>query len=228
MSHTHSNKTTRVNTTSGPHFLPQSNGSLTHHKHNQSHITNGYTLKRAFDIIMSLCLLTVLSPILIGIALAVRLTSRGPVIYRQRRLGLHERPFWMMKFRSMCVDADRQGPHFTSDNDPRITRVGRILRKTSLDELPQLFNVLAGVMSMIGPRPYVGFELDDYSPEERALRASVRPGISGLAQVEGRSSFTQRESAAKDLEYVERCSLSFDIQLAFRTIGRVLSRGGTN
>jgi lipopolysaccharide/colanic/teichoic acid biosynthesis glycosyltransferase len=221
-------KTSRTITAHGPHFAPLTGGAAETTGHDRTRISAGYQFKRSLDVIVSLGLLCLLSPLLMGLAMAVRLTSRGPVIYRQRRLGLHEQPFWMFKFRSMYVDADRRGPQFTADNDPRITPVGRILRKTSLDELPQLINVLAGAMSLIGPRPYVGFELDQCSPHQRALRASLRPGISGLAQVEGRSSLSQRKSAAFDLEYVQRCSLSFDLHLIVRTIVRVLGRSGTN
>lgn len=188
----------------------------------------GYRLKLPIDVVVSGTLLLLLSPVMLAIALAVRWTSRGPVFYRHRRLGLGEKPFFMLKFRSMYVDADRKGPQFTMADDPRITRVGRFLRRTSLDELPQLFNVLAGDMSLIGPRPYVGFELEGCQPADRAERAAVRPGVTGLAQASGRSSLSQEESMNLDLQYVRRCGLALDLSLFPRTLVGVMSGRGTN
>lgn len=188
----------------------------------------GYWLKRPFDILTAGTLLILLSPVFAAVALAIRLTSPGPILFRQRRLGVGERPFTILKFRSMRVDADRVGPGFTSAHDPRITPIGRILRKTSLDELPQLLNVFRGEMSLLGPRPYIGFELEAWSPEERRLRASVRPGISGLSQVRGRSQYTVAQIIASDLEYVDRCSLWLDLKLCVQTVTSVLRSRGTN
>ncbi len=191
-------------------------------------LTRSYALKRVVDIALSLAGICVLSPVLIAIAFAIRISSRGPIIFRQQRLGLHERPFEIMKFRTMHVDAEQQGPQFTSQHDPRITRVGRVLRNTSLDELPQLFNVLGGSMSLIGPRPYVGFELESMNKTERRIRASVKPGISGLAQVSGRSSIDQDDIVRLDQEYATENSLSMDLRIVFRTISVVLRQRGTN
>jgi lipopolysaccharide/colanic/teichoic acid biosynthesis glycosyltransferase len=179
-------------------------------------------LKRLMDIVVSLGLLLLLSPLLLVIALAVWISSPGPILFRQQRLGRGERPFTILKFRTMVANAPAIGPPSTAEGDPRITRVGKILRKTSLDELPQLINVLRGDMSLIGPRPYVGFELENCSPEFRRQRASVRPGISGLAQVHGRSQLTADEAFAYDLEYVKRHGVFFDIRLILKTALAVL------
>ena len=188
----------------------------------------GYRLKRALDMLAAVVAMVLLSPLLLLVAVAVWSTSKGSVLFRQRRLGIHEHPFSILKFRTMRVDAIEVGPAFTSSGDPRITPVGKLLRMTSLDELPQLFNVLLGDMSLIGPRPYVGFELDDCTTTQRAQRSSVRPGISGLAQVSGRSSGSQAESIRYDLDYTERCSLALDLRLALRTALAVLLRQGAN
>lgn len=185
-------------------------------------------IKRAFDIVVTIVLLIPACPIMALIALVIKWDSAGPVFYRQQRLGRGEKPFTVLKFRSMRVDADRCGPKFTTTDDPRITRVGKILRKTSLDELPQLLNVLGGDMSLIGPRPYVGFELEDWEAEDRETRASVRPGISGLAQVSGRSNLKPEEIRELDLRYVRSCSFAFDLRLIYETAKSVLFRKGVN
>ena len=188
----------------------------------------GYRLKRPLDVLAAAAALVLLSPLLLLVAVAVWITSKGPVLFRQRRLGIHEHPFSIIKFRTMRVDAPEVGPAFTSSGDPRITPLGKLLRMTSLDELPQLFNVLLGDMSLIGPRPYVGFELDDCTADQRAQRSSVRPGISGLSQVNSRSTGTQAKSIRHDLDYVERCSVALDLRLALRTAMVVIVRRGVN
>lgn len=188
----------------------------------------GYRGKRLLDLAVAVPLLVVLTVPLIAIALAVRLTSWGPALFRQRRLSLGERPFTILKFRTMRVDAPSAGPAFTRDGDPRITRLGRLLRKTSLDELPQLLNVVAGQMSLVGPRPYIGFELERATPSDRAARASVRPGITGLAQVSGRSNLSAGESLALDRQYVRECGFALDCRIVFRTVRAILGRRGTN
>ncbi len=187
-----------------------------------------YPLKRCLDVVVSATLLILLSPLLLFIAAAIKLTSQGPVFYRQKRLGLGEKPFIILKFRTMCEGASRSGPAFTLTNDPRITTVGRVLRRTSLDELPQLVNVLYGEMSLLGPRPYAGFELECWTAEQRALRASVRPGISGLSQANGRSSMTIDETMRHDLEYVRHCGFGLDCRIALQTFLAVIAIRGTN
>jgi lipopolysaccharide/colanic/teichoic acid biosynthesis glycosyltransferase len=187
-----------------------------------------HRFKRAMDVLIASALLVLLSPLLLLISLAIWLTSPGPILFRQRRLGLGERAFDILKFRTMVVNAENIGPRYTMNADPRITWVGRILRKTSLDELPQLFNVLRGQMSLIGPRPYVGFELEGQPAELRELRASALPGISGLAQARGRSVSTPEKSLAHDLAYVRRCSLALDLRLMLETLVVVVTGRGSN
>lgn len=183
-------------------------------------------LKRLFDIFASLCGLVVLAPLFALIALAIKLDSRGPVLFRQTRVGKGGKPFQIFKFRSMVPDAPKIGPFFTSDGDPRITRVGRLLRRTSLDELPQLLNVLLGDMSLVGPRPNVFDQRSQYTEEEWELRNSVLPGITGLAQATLRSSSTNEQRHSLDLDYVRRSSLRLDLQLIFLTVRQVVFTGG--
>jgi len=198
-------------------------------------------LKRLFDIVGALAALCIVAPALLPIGLWVVLDSRGPVLYRARRIGRHNRPFAMYKFRTMVVDAERRGPALTYQADPRITRAGRFLRRTHLDELPQLFNVLKGDMSLVGPRPEAPGYVDPGSPVWQQV-LSVRPGICGLSQLV----FATAESAilssgasvdqdytrqvlprklALDLRYIKRQSLPFDIMLIFQTIMLVLRQG---
>jgi lipopolysaccharide/colanic/teichoic acid biosynthesis glycosyltransferase len=182
--------------------------------------------KRLFDILGSVCGLVLLTPLFALIALAIKLDSRGPVFFRQKRVGLGGEPFQIFKFRSMVVDAPKLGPFYTSTNDPRITPVGRILRKTSLDELPQILNVLLGEMSIVGPRPNVFEQRDQYTEEEWNLRNSVLPGITGLAQATRRSAATTEERNSLDLDYVRRSSLRLDLQLILMTVRQVVFTGG--
>ena len=192
------------------------------------HAYLGHSLKRLVDLVGASAALFVLLPVFVPIAIAIKLGSRGPVFFRQQRLGLHERPFEILKFRSMRADASSTGPAFTAPGDTRVTKVGSLLRRTSLDELPQLVNVLCGDMSLIGPRPYVGFELEGWSSKERRLRASLRPGISGLSQTNGRSLLTADAIRKLDLKYVSNCSVSLDVSILLQTILSVLARRGTN
>lgn len=188
----------------------------------------GYFWKHPADVLISCLALVVLSPVFLTISLLIKLTSPGPVFFRQQRIGLHEQPFTILKFRSMRAGSEKTGAQFTSANDSRITGIGKIIRKTSLDELPQLINILRGEMSLIGPRPYVGFELSDATVEERVKRASVRPGVSGLAQVSGRSQLPQDVIIDFDLQYVKGCSLKLDLWIIWQTILKVISCEGTN
>lgn len=192
--------------------------------------------KRLIDVGLSLGLLVAAAPIMLAVAVAVRCTSRGPVLFRQLRAGLNGKPFTMYKFRSMMVGAQEwrpqltllneiDGPVFKLRNDPRLTPVGRFLRRTSLDELPQLFNVLRGEMSLVGPRPLPLNEVMTGSPAERR-RLEVCPGITCLWQISGRCEIPYREWMQLDLLYVQNRSLILDLQILLRTIPAVLSCRG--
>jgi exopolysaccharide biosynthesis polyprenyl glycosylphosphotransferase len=192
--------------------------------------------KVLLDIVFSVVLLVMLLPVLAAAALAIRVSSRGPVIYRQERIGLEGRPFTMFKFRSMCCGADGTrkrlarrnevtGPVFKMRCDPRVTRVGGVLRKFSIDELPQLVNVLKGDMSLVGPRPPLPEEYATYGPWERQ-RLLVVPGITCIWQVSGRSDIDFARWVELDLEYIRTWSLSLDLRLLVRTIGAVISTRG--
>ncbi|QNO38087.1 sugar transferase [Protaetiibacter sp. SSC-01] len=198
----------------------------------------GRFTKRAFDYLGALLLVIVLSPVLIAAALAVKLTSRGPLLFKQERIGLHGEKFRMLKFRSMVVDAEaRLGELlqrerdagnevlFKLKDDPRVTPVGRFMRRFSIDELPQLFNVLGGSMSLVGPRPPLAREVELYD-EAAHRRLLVRPGLTGLWQVSGRSSLSWEDSIRLDLYYVENWSLVGDVVLLWRTLKAVLARNG--
>ncbi|MGY1809665.1 sugar transferase [Blastococcus sp. SYSU D00669] len=180
--------------------------------------------------------LLLLAPVMIGIALAVRLTSAGPVLYRQERIGVNGQSFTMLKFRSMVADADRRLEELRGDNisdgllfkmraDPRVTPVGRWLRRLSLDELPQLFNILGGSMSLVGPRPPLPAEVANYDSQV-SRRLLVKPGLTGLWQISGRSDLSWEESVRLDLRYVENWSLALDLLILWKTGRAVLSRSG--
>jgi exopolysaccharide biosynthesis polyprenyl glycosylphosphotransferase len=193
-------------------------------------------LKRAFDLVVASLLVLVLSPILLVCALAVRLTSPGPVLFKQARVGKDGSVFHMHKFRSMVADAearladlqeqkDTDGPNFKLHHDPRVTKVGRILRAWSLDELPQFVDVLRGDMSLVGPRPLPTYEVDLTDPWARN-RLRVRPGLTGLWQVSGRHLLPFDDLVRYDLFYVENWSLSMDFFILLRTIPAVVLRSG--
>ena len=195
------------------------------------------SVKRIGDAIVASLLLTVLAPVLLTLAALVRLTSAGPALFVQRRVGLSGREFDLYKFRTMHVRAeegqaalapfnDREPPIFKMREDPRVTRLGRWLRRWSLDELPQLVNVLKGDMSLVGPRPPTPLEVARYE-RWQWRRLCVRPGLTGLWQVSGRSDLTFTESMRLDLAYVDRWSLRLDLEIAWRTIGAVLRRRGS-
>lgn len=196
-----------------------------------------YFLKRLFDIVGSIMLIILLSPVMLAVALAVKLTSPGPIFYSQERVGLDGKPFPMFKFRSMVVGADdqlkklleKQGtadkPLHKIEDDPRITPVGHFIRKYSLDELPQFFNVFLGTMSLVGPRPQREAEVALYAPHHHR-RLFVKPGVTGLWQVSGRSDMDWEDAIRLDLYYVENWSLTGDIVILWRTIGAVLNPEG--
>ena len=195
-------------------------------------------LKRAIDLVLGILLLVICAPLLVFIALLACLSSPGPVIYRQERCDLNGRKFWLYKFRSMYQDADRMPPHvahsnemagpvFKSSRDPRVTPVGRVLRKTSLDELPQLFNILKGDMSFVGPRPPLPQEVVQYEKwQHRRLR--MKPGLTGLWALEGSNELNFARWMKLDMEYIDNWSLALDFKILLRTIPRVLSGHGTN
>ena len=182
-------------------------------------------MKRALDVILALLALVLLSPLLIAAAAAIAFESGRPVLFRQARLGLRGREFGMYKFRSMVKNAAAIGPYHTAEGDPRITTVGRYLRRTSIDELPQLLNVLAGDMSLVGPRPDVPAQRALYSEADWAERCSVRPGITGLAQALLRSDATQVQRLALDLRYAREHNLWLDLRILGWTLGRLSGKG---
>lgn len=184
-------------------------------------------VKRSFDIVVSLLMLIVLSPIMLIIAIAIKCDSKGSVIFKQKRMGRNGKTFYCYKFRSMRTDAPSDCATSRLENPEQYqTRLGRILRKTSLDELPQLWCVLVGSMSIIGYRPLVLTETNCNEMRRRLNVFTVRPGISGYAQVHGRDDVYYKNKAILDAEYVKKASLWLDLKLIFQTIGVVLKREG--
>jgi lipopolysaccharide/colanic/teichoic acid biosynthesis glycosyltransferase len=209
----------------------------------------GRFTKRMIDIVGSLSLLTILSPVLLIIAASVKLTSRGPILFRQKRIGEHGTPFTFLKFRSMYVNNDASEHQeyvrqliagqaekksatgsgtgvFKLTNDPRITAVGKILRRSSLDELPQLLNVLRGEMSLVGPRPPVPYEVEEYATWHRRRLLEAKPGITGLWQVHGRSRVEFDEMVRLDLRYARDCSPLLDLKILLQTPRAVMGGDG--
>jgi sugar transferase EpsL len=184
-------------------------------------ISAALTVKRGMDILGASASLILLSPVLAWIGIAILLTMGRPIFFRQERPGLHGRPFTILKFRSMR--AARPGEVWYLTDDARITRLGRFLRGTSLDELPELINVLRGDMSLVGPRPLFSHYLDHYTEEEHR-RHEMRPGITGWAAVNGRNSLQFKERVRLDVWYVEHWSLRLDLRILGRTIKQVLRR----
>jgi lipopolysaccharide/colanic/teichoic acid biosynthesis glycosyltransferase len=174
-------------------------------------------VNRALDVVVAGAGLVLASPLLAAAALATKLESRGPVLYRQTRVGKDGADFELLKLRTMVVGAERIGAGFAVDQgDARITRVGRILRRTSLDELPQLWNVLRGEMSVIGPRPTLRYQVEQYDEHQRR-RLEIRPGLTGWAQVNGRASLPWAERIELDVWYVENRSPKVDLEILLRT-----------
>jgi undecaprenyl phosphate N,N'-diacetylbacillosamine 1-phosphate transferase len=186
-------------------------------------------IKRLIDFFGSTIGIIIISPILILIALSIKLTSKGPIFFRQERLGKNGKVFKIVKFRTMVVDAEHigDGLRVSSENDPRITKVGKILRSTSLDELPQLWNVVVGEMSLVGPRPPVPYHpykgYDNY-PEWAKPRFAMRPGITGLSQVTVRNSVSWDERIMIDIQYIETFNVWYDIKILFKTFIKVFGR----
>jgi len=182
-------------------------------------------IRRALDIAVSATVLIVSAPVLVLAMLAIRLESPGAVIYRQRRVGLAGHPFEVLKLRTMLDGAERVGAGLrVEENDARITRVGAFLRRTSLDELPNLVNVLRGEMSLIGPRPTLAIQVEQYTERQRG-RLAVKPGITGWAQVNGRASLPWSQRIELDLEYIEHRSVAMDLRILWRTVAIVLGGG---
>jgi exopolysaccharide biosynthesis polyprenyl glycosylphosphotransferase len=225
------NRLPRAEEVEGSHVITHSGG-----------IGEGWpiVIKRAIDLTLSLALLIILAPLLLLAALLIKLTSPGPVFFVQKRVGFNKRVFSIYKFRTMVMDAEKKlqdiehlnevtGPVFKIKNDPRLTSVGKFLRKTSIDELPQFFNVLSGDMSLVGPRP---LQLRDYElfteagEDWQRCRFSVRPGITCLWQVNGRSSLPFHKWMELDLQYVRNWSLWLDMQILAKTIPAVLRGSG--
>ncbi len=182
-------------------------------------------LKRILDVATAGVLLVILSPLLVAIAVAIRLGSRGPAIFRQERAGRAGKPFILYKFRTMRLDTDPFGPSPKSGEDPRLTRLGRFLREHSLDELPQLLNIVKGDMSLVGPRPLFMSQIPEWN-ERQKNRLLVKPGLTGLAQISGRGELTMEEKLELDVKYVEQAGWRLDCRILAATAGRVFSRGG--
>jgi sugar transferase EpsL len=181
------------------------------------------------DFVLSVPALVLLSPVMLIVALCVRLTSKGPALYRQARLGLHGRPFWLLKFRTMYRDSpdlrNPDGSAFSAAKDARVTSIGGFLRATSLDELPQLINVVKGEMSLVGPRPDQVDQIQYYTETEKK-KLLVKPGITGLAQISGRNAIAWSERKALEVEYVERQSVGLDLKILLLTIPCVFRARG--
>jgi|HubBroStandDraft_4_1064222.scaffolds.fasta_scaffold23711_2 lipopolysaccharide/colanic/teichoic acid biosynthesis glycosyltransferase len=202
---------------------------------------------RLVDVVLAAILLVVTLPLMVVVAIAIRLDSPGPALFRQRRLGRSLTPFTVNKFRTMTSDADPNvhrafvlsliageqpaqengKPRFKLASDPRVTRVGRLLRRSSLDELPQLWNVLKGEMSLVGPRPAIAYEVEHY-PHHWFDRFAVKPGLTGLWQVSGRSRLTVEDMVALDIEYVHRRSVRMNVWILVKTVPTVLSLRGAS
>jgi len=185
-----------------------------------------HCLKRALDFLLSLCGLLVLWPLFVIIALAIKIDDPGPVFFSQKRVGLHKRYFRLYKFRSMKVSTPDVPTHLLEHPEQYISKVGGFLRKTSLDELPQLLNILKGDMAVIGPRPALWSQEDLIAERDKYGANDVRPGLTGWAQINGRDELTIEEKSAYDGEYVKNLSFAFDCKCFFGTIGAVLRHDG--
>jgi exopolysaccharide biosynthesis polyprenyl glycosylphosphotransferase len=216
-------------------YLPGGVGTIT--LHDESWNAWGFMIKRLTDAVVSAVLLLALAPVFLLVTALIKLTSKGPVFFRQTRIGYGKRPFGILKFRTMVVDAEKlmaqvehlnetKGPTFKLKNDPRITPLGKFLRKSSLDEIPQLINVLRGDMSLVGPRPLPVRDYEGFSKDWHRRRFSVKPGITCLWQVMGRSSISFDEWMALDMRYIDQWSVWLDIKILFQTIPAVFRGSG--
>lgn len=194
-------------------------------------------IKRVFDMISSLLLFIVISPLLLIVAISIKIDSKGPVLFKHKRIGYHGKEIYLYKFRSMVVNAEDLIKSFTPDqqrewkenykleNDPRVTRVGKFIRKTSIDELPQLLNIIGGSLSVVGPRPVIGEELDKYGNNKEKL-LSVKPGLTGYWASHGRSNTSYDERMSMELYYVDNASIALDIRILFKTVISVFRKEG--
>lgn len=180
-------------------------------------------LARIFELLVVVPALVLLSPVMLVVAILIRATSPGPAIFRQERVGLRGRRFTLYKFRTMRADTDPYGFSPTDRSDPRLTRVGRWIRETSVDELPQLLNVLKGDMTLVGPRPLLGWQWDQWTDRQRR-RCDVKPGLTGWAQVRGRGDISHDEKIELDLWYVEHRGFALDVKIILLTLAGVFRR----
>jgi undecaprenyl phosphate N,N'-diacetylbacillosamine 1-phosphate transferase len=185
-------------------------------------------VKRILDFIFALALLIIIVPILFIVVAAIKLETKGPIFFKQDRLGLNGKVFKMYKFRSMVINAEKTGTGvYSYRGDPRVTKVGAFIRKTSIDELPQLINIIKGEMSVIGPRPtltYHPWKKEDYTQEQK-VRFNIRPGVTGLAQINGRKGLPWPERIVLDVQYIDNISILLDTKIFLKTIVKVLSMG---
>ncbi|MFC1737850.1 sugar transferase [Planctomycetota bacterium] len=179
--------------------------------------------KRIFDVLLSLAVLVILLPVFIIIAAVIRLSGKGPVIFKQERAGKNGEPFMFYKFRTMKLHTTPFGPSPKSGDDPRLTKIGKFLREYSLDELPQLCNVLKGDMSIVGPRPLYISQIKEWNNRQKT-RLLVKPGLTGLAQISGRGELTREEKIELDVRYVETSSFGKDVQIILKTIIQIIMR----
>lgn len=182
-------------------------------------------IKNLMDKIITVSSLIILIPIFLVISILIKIDSRGPIIFKHKRLGKNCEPIYVWKFRTMVENAINLGPEWTAKNDKRITKLGKILRSTSLDELPQIINIIKGDMSLIGPRP------DSYTKaptEIQKMRTRILPGLTGLAQVNGRSSLTREEKEKYDLEYIEKYNFILDLKIIIKTLILIIKKEGVN
>lgn len=180
-------------------------------------------LKRIFDLSLSLLTIVLLLPVFVVIIAAIRVSSKGPAIFKQERAGKDGKPFFFYKFRTMRTDVDPFGPSPKSGDDPRLTKVGKFLREYSLDELPQLFNILKGDMSIVGPRPLYVSQMSEWNERQRK-RLDIKPGLTGWAQIHGRGELTREEKLELDVKYVETAGILTDIKIVLATIVQIFRR----
>lgn len=186
-----------------------------------------YTLKRAADLVLSIIGVIVLFPVLFIVAILIKIDSKGPILFRQKRVGKNKSYFQILKFRTMKVEAPDDAPtHLLTNPEHHITKVGRVLRKTSLDELPQLFNIIKGEMTIVGPRPALWNQYDLIEERDKYGVNQVTPGITGFAQINGRDELAIEDKARLDGEYVDNMSTWVDIQCLFKTVFKVLKSDG--